>query len=161
MISSAHGIVIELGPAAGNQLPRFDQSKVTKLYGVEPNVSFADVLRAKAVECGFTEEGFVPVFCGIEDRVVLEGYGIGRESVDCVTSIGVLCSVDDVQKAVGAIWEVLKPGGELIFWEHERNSDWASWVVQSEYRVLFLVFLLLSFSLMVLVLRFLMMDGLC
>ena len=45
LVSQASGIVLELGPGGGNQLPRYDLTKVSKIYGVEPNVDLHQALR--------------------------------------------------------------------------------------------------------------------
>ncbi len=44
-------------------------------------------------------------------------------SMDCVLLTYALCSIPDVSKALDEIKGVLKPGGELIFFEHGRAPD--------------------------------------
>lgn len=43
-------------------------------------------------------------------------------SFDSVLVTLTLCSVDDPARALAEIWRVLRPGGELRFWEHVRPS---------------------------------------
>ena len=130
LVASCHGVVIELGPATGNQLPRFQQSALTQVFGIEPNSGFMDVLSAKAIEAGL-QDIYTPINCGIEDIDTLRNYGITKDSVDCVLSIQVLCSVRDPVQAAAFINQILKPGGEFVFYEHHASHDWLSSKVQS------------------------------
>ncbi|KAH8591525.1 S-adenosyl-L-methionine-dependent methyltransferase [Bisporella sp. PMI_857] len=129
LVGSCYGITLELGPATGNQLPRFTPSLIKHIYGVEPNTSFMPMLSSKISETELNKK-YTPVNCGIEDIEVLKGYGIEEGSMDCVLSVQVLCSVKDPAVAVGAMYRLLKPGGELIFWEHHVNQDLISRFVQ-------------------------------
>ncbi|KAF3760602.1 hypothetical protein M406DRAFT_358247, partial [Cryphonectria parasitica EP155] len=87
LVASAHGIVLDLGPGAGIQLPHFDASKVEHIYGVEPNTSFrrAFLDRLQTSKVGLDGK-YTLIPCGIEDREVLARYGLGEGSVDCVLS---------------------------------------------------------------------------
>jgi ubiquinone/menaquinone biosynthesis C-methylase UbiE len=42
---------------------------------------------------------------------------------DAAVLMGVLCSVHDPAAALGELRRVLKPGGELRFWEHVRSGN--------------------------------------
>jgi SAM-dependent methyltransferase len=123
--------VLELGPATGNQLPRFDFSKVTHVYGVESNVLFERELREKPEEFGISDK-YTPIMCSIENKDLLENYGLVEESVDCVVSIQVLCSVGDVKTVSNDLYRLLKPGGEIILWEHQRSRDRVTCILQSK-----------------------------
>lgn len=130
LASTAHGTVLELGPGTGNQLARYNLDKVIHIYGIESNVAFAEPLNAKIDETKLGDK-YTPIFCRIEDIKVLEMHGITKESVDCITSFQVLCSVKKPTEVVAHLWRLLKPEGELIFWEHEMSVDWLTWLVQS------------------------------
>jgi SAM-dependent methyltransferase len=131
-MASAHGTVLELGPATGNQFRRFDMSKITRIYGIEPNKEFEQDIRTKAKEVGI-EDKYTPIMCSIEDSDVLSKYGIVKESIDCIISIQVFCSISDVDKAAKDIYALLKPGGEFLLWEHQRSRDPVTRIMQSEY----------------------------
>lgn len=130
LASTAQGTVLELGPGIGSQITRYDQSKITKIYGVEPNVVFASALENQ-ISRAQVQDAYVPVYCRIEDRSVLEKHGIVDESIDSITSFQVLCSVDKPAEVVDRLWHLLKPGGEMVFWEHEASRDWVTWLMQS------------------------------
>lgn len=129
LVASARGIILELGPATGNQLPRYSISKITHAYGIEPNHAFLDPLNARIKETGL-DDLYTPITCGIEDVDLLQKYGIVDDTVDSILSIQVLCSVSDPAKAAEVIYRLLKPGGELIFWEHHASHDWITRIVQ-------------------------------
>jgi len=130
LVASCHGTVLELGAATGNQLPRFTKSALKRVYGIEPNSGFMDVLSARALETGL-QDIYTPINCGIEHVDILEGHGIREETMDCILSIQVLCSVGDPAEAAAFSYRLLKPGGEFIFFEHHASHDWFSSKVQS------------------------------
>jgi hypothetical protein len=131
LMASAHGTVLELGPATGNQLPRFNMSKITHIYGIEPNKAFEGDLLIKMKEVGI-EDKYTPIMCAIEDLDILRKYGIQEESIDCIATIQVLCSVVDVDKTAKLLYSLLKPGGEVLLWEHQRSHDPVTRVLQSK-----------------------------
>ncbi|KAK0704398.1 methyltransferase type 11 [Lasiosphaeris hirsuta] len=129
LVPTVSGVVLELGPGVGNQLCRFDKTKVTRVVGVEPNAHFAPDVARNVAEHGL-EGVYELLTCGIEDSDVLERHGIVAGSVDTILSVQVLCSVADPQSVVRELYRLLKPGGRLVFWEHHRSSDRATVVAQ-------------------------------
>lgn len=132
LVSQASGVVLEIGPGIGNQIPRYDKSKVTKVYGVEPHPDFSDALKRQIKAKGMTDE-YTIVPHGIDDREALERYGIKAGSIDTILDIQVLCSVPDPEAAVKAMYTLLKPGGKWIVYEHVRSRDAVSRAVQSRF----------------------------
>lgn len=70
------------GPGAGDWLALFDQSKVTKIYGVEPNTDHYDRLRQKIKEAGLSDI-YELVPAGVED---IGKFGIEEQSIDSTSS---------------------------------------------------------------------------
>lgn len=103
---------------------------------MEPNTEFADVLDQKLKETHL-DRIYTPIFCGIEDAEQLAKHGIVPESLDCVLCVQVLCCVADPKAVSRQLYQLLKPGGELIFWEHQRNRDVLTRVVQCKFSVSF------------------------
>ncbi|KAK3941963.1 S-adenosyl-L-methionine-dependent methyltransferase [Diplogelasinospora grovesii] len=131
LVASCHGLVLELGPGAGNQLPRFDASRIKHIYGVEPNTGFAGVLADRLKEIPELGAKYTPVFCAVENRAELARQGLTPGSVDCVLSMQVVCSLQKPRETAQELYELLKPGGELIFWEHCRSEDLVTRTVQT------------------------------
>lgn len=133
LVGLASGTVLELGPGSGNQLPRFDRRAITRIYGVEPNRQLFDQLRNEAIEQHSLGDIYVPIHAALEDTELLEEkWGIGAESIDTIVCIGVLCSISDLAGAARQMYRLLKPGGQLLFWEHQASKDPVTRVVQSE-----------------------------
>jgi len=103
-----HGDVLEVGFGTGPNIG-FYPAAVTRVLGVEPSVG-ARRLAASAIA-----DAPVPV-----ELVGLDGARVDLpdRSVDCVLSTWTLCTIPDVDAAVGEMRRVLRPGGAVHFVEH-------------------------------------------
>lgn len=129
LVASASGTVIEIGPGSGNQVGRYDASKITKIYGIEPNRGLHDKLRESIKNAGLSDV-YTIVPCGAEDVEGLRKYGVDQETFDTVLSIQVLCCVPHPKETAAALWGLLKPGGTMIVYEHVKSRDMVSSKVQ-------------------------------
>jgi ubiquinone/menaquinone biosynthesis C-methylase UbiE len=86
---------------------------VTEVVAVEPE----SYLREQAVAAGAQAPVGVTVLDGIADALPLED-----ASCDAAVACLVLCSVPDQASALAELRRVLKPGGELRFYEHVRGA---------------------------------------
>lgn len=134
LVSEACGIVLELGPGIGSQLPRYDTSKITKIYGVEPNVDLHKSLRENIKTSGLIDV-YEIIPCGVEDVVELKKHGIVLGNIDTILSVQVLCSVPDPNEMLRRLYALLRPGGQLIVYEHVKSKDLISSMVQSKSRL--------------------------
>ncbi|ESZ90681.1 hypothetical protein SBOR_8928 [Sclerotinia borealis F-4128] len=114
IIKEARGIVLDIGPGSGEWLHVFDKSKVTKIYGVEPNRDHYDGLRKRIKDAGLTDI-YEIVECGVEG---LTKWGIEDESVDSVVTIQCLCSVGEPEEMIRNLYKKLKKGGIWAAFEH-------------------------------------------
>ena len=129
LVSFASGVVLELGPGLGSQLPRYNKAKVKKIYGVEPVLALHEPLRQKIKASGLTDI-YEVIPCGVEDGAELEKYGIMPGTIDTLLSIQVLCSLPAPEKTMRELYRLLKPGGQLIVYEHVKSTDWLSGLIQ-------------------------------
>ncbi|MCJ1294250.1 hypothetical protein MMC34_005808 [Xylographa carneopallida] len=140
LVASAYGVVVELGPGSGNQLPRMDTSKIEKVYGVEPVISLHAALRLSIKENKMSDI-YQIVPASIEDEPALMKFGVNPGTVDTIISIQVLCSVPNPQETIRRLYELLKPGGQLIIFEHIENEDMVSRLMQKFWNLVWPIFL--------------------
>ncbi|SMQ45362.1 unnamed protein product [Zymoseptoria tritici ST99CH_3D7] len=135
LVGLAKGIIVELGPGTGSQLPRFNLETVQRIYGVEPNAGMFASLLERIDQSPGLEDVYVPIHAVMEDEALLAANGILQGTIDTVVCMQVLCSVSDPARAVERIHSLLKPGGQLLFWEHEASSDTWTRLVQHIWNV--------------------------
>ncbi|KAL8922218.1 MAG: hypothetical protein Q9208_005297 [Pyrenodesmia sp. 3 TL-2023] len=131
LVASASGTVIEIGPGSGNQVGRYDPNKITRIYGIEPNVGLHDKLRETIKNAGLSDV-YTIVPCGVEDVEGLRKYGVDQEVFDTVLSVQVLCCVPNPKETAAALYRLLKPGGTMIVYEHVKSDDMISSKVQAQ-----------------------------
>jgi SAM-dependent methyltransferase len=108
LLAGLSGTVLELGAGNGLNFPHYP-STVREVIAVEPEPT----LRAAAVAAATGAPVPVRVIAGVADRVPLDD-----ASVDAAVVSLVLCSVPDQDVALGELHRVLRPDGELRFYEH-------------------------------------------
>jgi ubiquinone/menaquinone biosynthesis C-methylase UbiE len=108
MLAGLQGRVVEIGAGNGLNFEHYPPA-VTEVVAVEPE----PYLRERAAERA--SEASVPV-------TVVDGHAdalpVADGSVDAAITSLVLCSVPDQATALAEVRRVLKPGGELRFYEH-------------------------------------------
>lgn len=110
----------------GHTAKYLDTTRVTKYVALEPNVLMHDEIRRAADAAGFRESSgtFVLLTCGAEDTTtILTSLG-GYQPVDTIVSVLTLCSVPEPQETIKSLaTEVLRPGGQVLFFEHVQNPQ--------------------------------------
>jgi SAM-dependent methyltransferase len=108
MLAGAKGRVIELGAGAGSNFGHYPP-EVDFVLAVEPE----PYLRERAREAAAKVPVTIEVVDGVADDLPAED-----ESFDVAVACLVLCSVPDQSRALAELRRVLKPGGELRYYEH-------------------------------------------
>jgi ubiquinone/menaquinone biosynthesis C-methylase UbiE len=108
LLAGLSGRVVEVGAGSGVSFGYYPGS-VTELVAIEPEPALRDL----AVRAAATASVPVRVLDGVAERLPL-----ADASVDAAVVAGVLCSVADPLRALAEIKRVLRPGGELRFYEH-------------------------------------------
>ena len=121
LLAQASGVVLDIGPASGIWMPEFGEAvkkspgRITKIYGIEPNVYFHTQLLQRAKQNGL-EDIYEPIAAYAQD---LESKGIRKGSIDTVVTVHVLCSVGpQASSIVKQLYEYLRPGGQWLVYEH-------------------------------------------
>jgi ubiquinone/menaquinone biosynthesis C-methylase UbiE len=108
MLAGLSGRVIEVGAGNGLNFP-FYPDTVNEVLAVEPE----SILRNAATENAANASVPVEVVDGVSGRLPAED-----ESFDAGVASLVLCSVPDQARALAEFHRVIRPGGELRFYEH-------------------------------------------
>jgi ubiquinone/menaquinone biosynthesis C-methylase UbiE len=107
-LDGVRGRVVELGAGNGLNFEHYPET-VTEVVAVEPE----SYLRERAREAAARAPVRVTVLDGVADALPLED-----ESCDAAVASLVLCTVPDQAAALREMRRVLKPDGELRFYEH-------------------------------------------
>jgi SAM-dependent methyltransferase len=108
LLAGLEGRVVEVGAGNGLNFSRYPAT-VSQVVAVEPESH----LRKLAVEAALHAPVPVEVVSGSALSLPLPG-----ESCDAAVCSLVLCSLPDVSRALLELRRVLRPGGELRFYEH-------------------------------------------
>ncbi|MDQ3537225.1 MAG: methyltransferase domain-containing protein [Actinomycetota bacterium] len=112
-LAGLSGRVVEVG--AGNGLNfAYYPATVTEVVAVEPEPH----LRGLAERAAAAANVAVRVVDGTAERLPLDS-----AAFDAGVASLVLCSVADQRQALGELSRVLRPGGQLRFYEHVRSTD--------------------------------------
>lgn len=115
IVPLAKGRILEVGIGSGLNLPFYDQTKVDRVWGLDPSLQLKKIAKKKAIQMPFDVD-----FIGLTG----EDIPLEKKSMDTVLVTYTLCSIPNVLKALNEMKRVLKPGGELIFCEHGRAPDY-------------------------------------
>ena len=112
MLEGVSGRVIEVGAGIGSNFAHYPAT-VTEVVAVEPE----SYLRDRATGAASKAPVSVRVVDGVADALPFEdgSFDVGVASL-------VLCSVPDQQRALAELLRVIRPGGELRFYEHVRSD---------------------------------------
>jgi ubiquinone/menaquinone biosynthesis C-methylase UbiE len=113
LVAGLAGSVVEVGCGPGSMFAHYPAA-VTSVLAVEPD----PYLRDRAVRAAAGAAVPVTVVAGRADALPVRS-----GSVDAVVFSLVLCSVPDVSVALSEARRVLRPGGELRFYEHVRSAS--------------------------------------
>jgi ubiquinone/menaquinone biosynthesis C-methylase UbiE len=108
LVEGLQGRVLEIGAGTGASFRHYP-AEVSELVAVEPE----PYLRRLAVQAAPNASVRVTVVDGDAYRLPSEDGAFDAAVVSLV-----LCSVPDQRRALAEIRRVLRPGGELRFWEH-------------------------------------------
>jgi len=113
LLAGLSGRVIEVGAGTGINFA-FYPASVTEVVAIEPE----PYLRSLAVQAAMRAPFTIEVTAGVAERLPVEDASFDAGVVSLV-----LCSVRDPTQALSELFRVLRPGGELRFYEHVRANS--------------------------------------
>ncbi|MDV9199905.1 class I SAM-dependent methyltransferase [Streptomyces sp. Wh19] len=113
LLAGLSGRVIEIGAGNGLNFAHYPPA-VSEVVAIEPERSLRRLAVRSALRAGLP----VDVVPG-----AAEALPVKSEAFDGAVASLVLCSVRDVERSLAEIVRVLRPGGELRFFEHVRAED--------------------------------------
>ena len=112
-LAGLSGRVIEIGSGSGPNFAHYPEA-VSELVAVEPEAN----LRAKAEEAARDSGRSIRVIDAVADRLPF-----ADGAFDAAVAVLVLCSVPSQTAALAELHRVVRPGGELRFYEHVIGSS--------------------------------------
>ena len=121
------GFVLEIGAGGGSNLEFYPRG--TQLVALEPDEYYKEYLTQH-----------IKRFHGVSLHQYIIGKAENMEkvpnnSMSCVVSTLVLCSVESIDKTLAEIKRVLRPGGRFYFLEHTVAFDEESWVFWIQHKI--------------------------
>jgi ubiquinone/menaquinone biosynthesis C-methylase UbiE len=113
VIGAAEGRELEIGIGSGLNLPLY-RGNVRSVIGLEPSSELLRMAGRKVTAASVPVE-FLE---GSAEAIPLED-----DSVDTVVTTWTLCTIPDVDRALGEVRRVLRPDGLLLFVEHGRAPE--------------------------------------
>jgi SAM-dependent methyltransferase len=153
LLRTANGIVLDIGPGTGTQMPLLRSPSISTIYGPEPCTGLHEKLRARAIAEGISSKYHILASGAAASQLlpalrdsgtgVTEAYDSDPRSgiFDTIICVRVLCSVPEMERTVDELYGLLKPGGKLLVTEHVVNAwrtakgSFLARVVQGVYQV--------------------------
>lgn len=113
LLSQADGEILEIGFGTGLNLSYYPK-QVRKITVVDPSIGMHRKAEKRIAQSGID----------VDHRLISgERLTFDDGTFDCVVSTFTLCSIEDVSRAVGEVYRVLRPGGRFLFLEHGLSPD--------------------------------------
>jgi ubiquinone/menaquinone biosynthesis C-methylase UbiE len=113
LLTQAEGNILEIGFGTGLNLPHYPDC-VRRLTVVDPNRGMHRLAQKRIKQRGIDI-----------DHRLLSSEQLPFESgvFDCIVSTFTLCSIEDVNRAIGEAYRVLRPGGKFLLLEHGLSPE--------------------------------------
>ncbi len=114
IVPNASGTVLEIGIGSGLNIPFYNNSKIDKIYGLDPSIQLCKKAIKKAEEINMNIDF---LFEGAEE------IKLKSNSIDTVVITYTLCSIPNPMDALKEIKRVMRSDGNILFCEHGIAPD--------------------------------------
>ncbi|WP_191906077.1 class I SAM-dependent methyltransferase (plasmid) [Haloarcula sp. KBTZ06] len=117
LVANLDGTVLDLGAGTGAMFPYFNSvaNASTEVHAIEPDPH----MRRQAEEKANAQATPIHI-----ESAPAEALPYDEDTFDVVIASMVFCTIPEVESAISEIVRVLKPGGELRFFEHVIDDGW-------------------------------------
>ncbi|KAK0566992.1 hypothetical protein OC861_002954 [Tilletia horrida] len=122
LIKLARGRVLEVGAGSGMTVKYYDASQVAELVAIEPFEELRTELAQEVAAAGLKEKTKI-IPHGIDERATLSASGVIESSFDTIVLVQVLCSIPQPKEQIQYLQSLLKPGGQILMFEHCGSKD--------------------------------------
>lgn len=122
LAQAARGVVLEIGAGGGQNFGFYDPAITERVEAIEPN----EYMRQRAARA--IQAARIPIH--LTDAPA-EALPFADSTFDSALAVYVFCSVRDPARSLAEIERVLKPGGELLLYEHVRSHNAVWGAIQS------------------------------
>ncbi|RAL13679.1 class I SAM-dependent methyltransferase [Aspergillus homomorphus CBS 101889] len=133
LLRTASGIVLDIGPGTGTQMPLLRSQSIKTIYGAEPCRGLHEKLQLRAEAEGLSSKYHIlPSGAAASELLpalratgtgITDAYDLDAKKgiFDTILCVRVLCSVPEMQRTVDELYGLLKPGGKILVAEHVVN----------------------------------------
>lgn len=114
LLHGVAGRVLEIGAGTGISFSDYPRNAVSELVAIEPE----PYLRARAEQAAAVSPITITVIDAAAEQIPFDD-----ATFDVAVAARVLCSVHDLGAALDELHRVIRPGGELRFYEHVVSAD--------------------------------------
>lgn len=119
VIAAAYGKVLEVGAGSGESAAYYNIDKIERLYCLEPFEPLRTQLAVNLDRAGLTHKTtIIPGGIDKSSRPLLLTAGIEPASLDTIVLVQVLCSIAEPTSHLSFLQSLLKPGGQILLFEH-------------------------------------------
>ncbi|EPQ30180.1 uncharacterized protein PFL1_02296 [Pseudozyma flocculosa PF-1] len=135
LLASARGRVLEVGAGSGENVVYYDLDRVESLVVLEPFAPLRTKLEAALDRTGLLSRSTVVPLGLDEERGTLSRHGLAPASFDTIVLVQVLCSIPNPKSHLDYLQSLLRPGGEILVFEHVASKHQPARLIQQLWTV--------------------------